>query len=187
MTRPARDKKGKLLYDHNEVQLIEFAGRICTHPNKAAVEREMGLVKGSATRMLANPVTQKHIARIQRQAVRAAQITPDAIAAEAALMAFGDLAEFVEVSASGEVHIKATADMDPETRRALVEIAETNNGVRIKLGDKLGALRLLADMQGLTKTKTELSGPNGGPIQTESAVRVYLPHNGRERLPVDEE
>lgn len=186
--RPVRDSKGKILYDHCEVQLIEFAGRICANPCKVAVEREMKLPQGAATRMLKNPVVQKHMERIKRQAVLAAQITPDAIAAEASLIAFSDLAEFVEVDKDGGVSIKATRDMDPELRRALVEVSETQNGVKIKLGDKLGALKFLADLAGITKTKHELSGPNGGPIQTESAVRVYLPHNGRDKLPpVDEE
>ena len=149
--RPVRDGKGKLLYDHCEVQLIEFAGRICANPCKKAVEREMGLAQGAATRMLKNPVVQKHIERIKRQIERAAHVTLEALLSEA------------------------------------WEVGGAPRG-EVKDADKLAGIRLCGDLIGATKTKHELSGPDGGPIQTESAVRVYLPHNGRDKLPpVDEE
>ena len=38
----------------------------------------------------------------------------------------------------------------------------------------------LQKMFGMNKEKTEVSGPNGGPIKTENVVKIYIPDNGRD-------
>jgi hypothetical protein len=62
------------------------------------------------------------------------------------------------------------------------EIAEVWKALvtKAKRGD-ISAIKLFFEMKGmyLEKKKFELTGKNGGPIQTEAAVSFYIPDNGR--------
>jgi len=88
-------------------------------------------------------------------------ITQARVLEELSLIAFGDLAEFVEWGPGG-VRMKDGASLDPEKRRALAEVAETvtkeGGSQRVKMHDKLGALNLLGKHLGMFNDKVEHSG-----------------------------
>lgn len=75
--------------------------------------------------------------------------------------------------------------MDEDTRAAIVSIevegtrtSKTGETARIRLADKAAALRMAAQHHGLLKERVELTGKDGGPIETrelsdaERAVRL---------------
>jgi phage terminase small subunit len=74
--------------------------------------------------------------------------------------------------------------MDEDTARAVVglDVATIGNGevgisqvMKLKLADKKGALELLGRHLGMWKDKTELTGPNGGPLQQNVQIEFVAP------------
>ncbi|EPF4546974.1 terminase small subunit [Klebsiella aerogenes] len=62
---------------------------------------------------------------------------------------------------------KDSAMLTPEAMASIAELTAGPQGLKIKLHDPKAAIKQLADMQGWeAPKKTELSGPNGGAIQT---------------------
>jgi hypothetical protein len=70
--------------------------------------------------------------------------------------------------ASGVVTVKPSADLTAEQAAAIAEVQDvaTANGrtVRVKLANKLEALKALARYLGMFVEKHEHAGPGGGPI-----------------------
>lgn len=67
-----------------------------------------------------------------------------------------------------DVMLKSSDEIDDATAAAISEVSRTQTGIKIKFHDKKGALDSLAKHLGLTPEKLEHSGPNGGPIKTET-------------------
>jgi phage terminase small subunit len=92
--------------------------------------------------------------------------TPSRIIAEIAKIAGVNSADFVTIDDNGLPHI----DMSGVKRRhmaAVSSIENTEKGVKYKLHDKLKALDMLAKMARLYPAeRTELTGADGGPIQS---------------------
>jgi phage terminase small subunit len=80
-------------------------------------------------------------------------ITPDRALQELAILGFSDLTDFVEWDGQ-TVILKNSADLDKTKRRAIAEISQTKDGVRIKLHDKKGALDSIARHLGMFNDKT---------------------------------
>ena len=68
------------------------------------------------------------------------------------------------------------------TERVTEHGVNVTTNVKLHTRDSIAALALLTKIRGMVKTKMELTGPNGGPI--EHAVRFYLPAPARVREPV---
>lgn len=69
---------------------------------------------------------------------------------------------------SSSVHVKSIDEIPPGARSAIKSVKQTKNGLELVLHDSMAARKQIADMCGYNApTKTELSGPNGGPIQTQ--------------------
>lgn len=79
--------------------------------------------------------------------------------------------------------VKRLADMPEDVRRAIagIEVAELFGGVgdersaigllkKIRLLDKIRALDLLGQHYGLWKSKVEVTGKNGGPLETRGGI-----------------
>jgi len=60
-----------------------------------------------------------------------------------------------------------------------------DGGAPPPLKDRIRAAELLGKSQGDFLERKEVSGPGGGPVQTEAVVQVYLPSNGRECIDQD--
>ncbi|HHH1616323.1 TPA: terminase small subunit [Yersinia enterocolitica] len=62
---------------------------------------------------------------------------------------------------------KNASELKPEQMAAISELTAGKDGLKIKLHDPKAAIKQLAEMRGWeAPKKTELSGPNGGAIQT---------------------
>jgi hypothetical protein len=63
------------------------------------------------------------------------------------------------------IYIKPTSEWTPEERSAVKSIQfSKKEGIKVEMSDKLGALRLLSDIAGLSKQSVEISGAGGQPI-----------------------
>lgn len=111
---------------------------------------------------------------------RRLQITSDRIMLEYERLALLDPIDLFNADGT----MKALKDIPEDARRAIgaLEIRElsdieTPGGTiavqlrKVKLVDKKGALDSLAKIMGLMKDKVEVSGPGGGPIQTQDLSR----------------
>ncbi|AJJ66922.1 terminase small subunit [Yersinia pseudotuberculosis PB1/+] len=64
---------------------------------------------------------------------------------------------------------KDSKDIKPEHLAAVAELSTGKDGLKIKLHDPKAAIKQLAEMCGWeAPKKAELTGPNGGPIQTSN-------------------
>lgn len=69
---------------------------------------------------------------------------------------------------NSSVHVKSIDEIPPGARSAIKSVKQTKNGLELTLYDSLQARKQIADMCGYNApTKTELSGPNGAPIQMQ--------------------
>lgn len=98
--------------------------------------------------LLQKPTVIEAIAVEQQARSARTGITADRTLQELALIGFSDLTDFVEWSGQ-TITLKNSADLDPIKRRAIAEISQTKDGLKIKLHDKKGALDSLARHQGL--------------------------------------
>ena len=106
------------------------------------------------------------------RAARDAAMEVDEIARRLSWLARTDPADFFDVTEAG-VTLKPTGRLTEAQRYALREaqqtVTETGGSVRVKIADPKPALDTLAKWRGMLVTKHEHSGPEGGPIQTETA------------------
>lgn len=110
-----------------------------------------------ASRLLRNDVVLQEIERLKSQATEKALVDVKRVVEELMLLGFADLADFVEWGPKG-VTLRESATLDAAKRRAIVEVAETANGVKIKLADKNAALDKLGRYLGIFVDKIEHSG-----------------------------
>ena len=97
----------------------------------------------------------------QDRVAKKIEATAERVIGELAKLGFSNMSEFVKWDKDGVTLINSDK-LTPDQTAAVVEViqTETVNGrnVRIKLGDKIGALNSLARHLGLFKDKTEHSG-----------------------------
>ena len=96
--------------------------------------------------------------------------TPDRIIKEIAKIAEVNSADFITMQEASDVTEKPVIDFSRVDRARLAAVASVENtdkGVKYKTHDKLKALTELAKMARLYPAeRQELTGPDGGPIQT---------------------
>jgi phage terminase small subunit len=68
----------------------------------------------------------------------------------------------------GRAHFHDTRDLKGAARRLFAGIKEGKFGIEVITRNQDDALKMVAQHLGMIKTKTELSGPDGGPVKTES-------------------
>lgn len=110
------------------------------------------------------------------------EITQERILKEYAKLAFAnsedffDWAEGVRVDKTGAeletgiVILKKKTEIPSKFLAAIQSIEETQQGIKIKLYDKKGALDSLAKIKGMFIDKQEITGKDGGPVETEFVV-----------------
>jgi phage terminase small subunit len=122
----------------------------------------------TASRLLKRAKVRDAIATRNAELMSELDFTPDRIIKEIAKIAGANTADFVTIDEQGLPHI----DMSGVKRRHLAAVASIENtekGVKYKLHDKLKALTELAKLARMYPAeRTELSGPNGAPIQSAS-------------------
>ena len=105
----------------------------------------------------ANKAVQDYIAALRAKSAQKAEVSASEVIKELKLIAFADLADFVEWGPNG-IRLKDSATLDAVRRRAIVEVKETATGISIKLADKVAALDRLGKHLGMFIEKHEHSG-----------------------------
>lgn len=135
-------------------------------------------VSQKANRISTDPRVRERVAEIQAQFATRTTITAQRVLEELAKIGFANAGDMVEIGEDG----LSTVDLKkltPEQKAALSEIEIITNPdgkqrVKVKLHDKRAALMDIGKHLGMFREKVEVSGPDGGPIQTASAIEVSL-------------
>lgn len=122
--------------------------------------------------------------KVNERVIDKLAITKERVAAELAKIAFLDIREAVRwgrspVDTESEnsspnglgiypVELVPSDMISDEAAAAVSEVSLTQTGVKIKMHDKRAALMDLAKLMGFIVEKQEHTGPDGGPIQTET-------------------
>lgn len=93
-------------------------------------------------RLLKNVEIQAAITRRSLDRARRTEVTADSVLKKVAEMAFVNLDAFV-MWEGGKIALRPSDEIPPEHMSALQEIAETPQGLRIKMADRMPALTLL--------------------------------------------
>lgn len=107
------------------------------------------------------------VAQAQAERSKRTAITADRVLQELAAIGFSDPRAVMTWGAGGVV-LRESGELTDGEASLLAEVAETKDGMRVKLHSKLDALGKLGQHLGLFKQQHEHTGANGGPIQTES-------------------
>jgi len=161
----------QLLNGKNQTDAYKAAG------GKAKTEES---ARASASQILTNVNVQAFLKCIQYEAVNEAIMTYEEAMERLSVMgrtSIADLATF-GTQVVGEDDdgnpvtqsvwsFKNASELKPEQMAAISELTAGKDGLKIKLHDPKAAIKQLAEMRGWeAPKKTELSGPNGGAIQT---------------------
>jgi phage terminase small subunit len=138
------------------------------------------------SRLLTNVSVRSAIEAAQQKRADRTEITQDRVLQELARIAFFDLRKLYREDGS----LKAMHELDDDAAAVLagVDVVEMAGGAKIggdegvshvpmftkkaKIPDKVAALGLAMRHLGMLKDKTEVSGPNGGPIKTDTTVDI---------------
>lgn len=104
--------------------------------------------------LLRKPEIQDAIQAAQKARSHRTGLTQDAVLRELAIIGFSDLSKFVDWGPDG-VTLKDSSTIDPELRRAIIYITQTQHGISIRLADKNAALEKLARHLGLYDEQTD--------------------------------
>ncbi|CNE38948.1 terminase small subunit [Yersinia enterocolitica] len=176
----------KALFDALTQLQKKFVTHILKGKNQLeAYSKAGGKAKGdsrraAASRMYANVNVSSFLKSVQHETVNEAIMTFEEAMERLSVMgrtSIADLATFgthvVGEDDDGNPIIqsvwsfKNASELKPEQMAAISELTAGKDGLKIKLHDPKAAIKQLAEMRGWeAPKKTELSGPNGGAIQT---------------------
>lgn len=117
-----------------------------------------------ASRLAGDGNVSARVRELQERAASANQVTVDRVVAELAKIAFGDARRVMSWGPKG-VSLVSSKELPDDDAAIVSEVSETvtqsGGSLRLKTHDKLGALKLLADITGAVVRKTELTGKDG--------------------------
>lgn len=108
----------------------------------------------NSSRLLTNANVAAYLSERQRELQQRTEITQDKVVRELAAIAFADIADYVQVKDYGGlsmVEITPTSDIPIDKRAAIASIKQGNNGIEVKLHNKLDALDKLGRHLGMFK------------------------------------
>jgi phage terminase small subunit len=174
--RPRRSQPADRKLTERQRRFIELYIGECAGNGKAAAICAGYSVK--AAKEIAYELLQNDIVRdaLEVQRARAASrlgLSADDFKRKLEAIATATITDFVRVDRRGHfVPIRPFHDLPWYSRAAIAQIKATQFGLQIKLHDKIGAIALLAKLQGWVIEKHE--------VKHEGAeVKFYLPDNGR--------
>lgn len=156
-----------------------------TNANAAAVSANRLLKDAKISGRIAELLKRREDIEVRatEKAVDKLAISKERILSELAKIGFADIRKAVkwghrelgelgdsapgEIKFTNDVAIMPSDEIDDETAGAIAEISETQNGIKIKLHDKRGALVDMGKHLGLFREQVELTGKDGGPIETK--------------------
>lgn len=123
-------------------------------------------------RLLRNVEIQAAITAAMKARQERTEITQDRVLAELAKIAFGDQRAVMEWGPSG-VKLRDSKALTGDQAAIVSEVSESvtaaGGTLKLKTHDKVGALKLIGDHLGMFKQRMELTGKDGGPIQSQDA------------------
>ena len=126
---------------------------------KSCKKDETARVNGS--RLLTNANVAAYLNERQRELQQRTEITQDKVVRELAAIAFADIADYVQVKDYGGlsmVEITPTSEIPESKRAAIASIKQGNNGIEVKLHNKLDALDKLGRHLGMFKGDNTVDG-----------------------------
>lgn len=124
-----------------------------------------------ASKLSANAKVQSRVSELGAKAAAANEVTVERIVRELALIAFGSKRAVMAWGPDG-VKLKDSAALTEEEAAVVAEVKETTSAtggsLSLKTHDKVKALELLGKHVGMFADKVELTGKNGGPIQSSA-------------------
>lgn len=106
---------------------------------------------------LTKPEVAEAVAAAQKARSERTQITQDDVMRELARVGFSKMNNYAEWGPEG-VLLRSSADLSEDASRCVGEVAQTKDGVRFKLHDKVGALQLMGKHLGMFTERLQLSG-----------------------------
>lgn len=140
-------------------------------------------VHSKAAQIVRNRKVQAFLQSVQYEAVSEAVMARTEALERLTVMGRASIADLVDFSEhkigvdadTGEEIIQAawrfkdSVKQHPELLDAIAEVTAGKEGIKLKLHDSRGAIKQIGEMQGWeAPKKTEVTGANGGPIQTEN-------------------
>lgn len=137
----------------------------------------------AAARLLANVKVSAEIQKGRERISKATGITQEAVLKELAKIGFANMSDYMRVGPGGDPALHFD-ELTPDQTAALSEVtvedytdgrgedARDVRRVKFKLWDKRAALVDIGKHLGMFPNKTELTGPDGGPVQIIERVIV---------------
>ena len=121
--------------------------------------------------LLQTPEIVSRLMELEADAEHSLVPTEAKIVRELSALAFTNLTDLADIDEYGRVTLKHPLHADPEQWKALSEFyVSPRGGIKLKMYDKRASLELLGRRLGMFKDKTEVTGPDGGPIETQFTV-----------------
>ncbi len=178
----------KALFDALTALQKRFITHLLNGANQTEAYRKAGgRAKGAGERSKANQIVtnsnvQAFLKSVQYQAINEAIMTRTEALERLSKMgrtSLSDIADFrnclIGEDEEGDPVYQASwsfrdsALQDPEAMAAVAELTTGKDGIKLKMHDPKAAIKQLGEMMGWeAPKKTELSGPGGGSIKTES-------------------
>ena len=132
-------------------------------------------VNNNASKLLQHSEVAARVATLQSRVAKIAEnryeVTQDRIIAELARIAFARAEDYFTWGPTG-VEVKESSTLTRDQLAAVVEVSQTvsasGGSIKVKLSDKQTALEKLGRTLGMFKDRHEVSGPDGGPIKTQT-------------------
>lgn len=165
--------------------LAIIKGRNQTDAYKTAKGKAKGdAMRAAASRMYANVNVVAFLQAVQGEVVDEAIMTREEALKRLSKMgrtSITDIAEFsnsvVGEDEDGQPVYQAVWSFrnstlqDPDAMSAIAELTTGKDGIKLKMHDPKAAIKQLAEMQGWeAPKKSEVSGPGGGPVKTETVA-----------------
>lgn len=151
----------------------------------AAGYSENGAAQSAAT-LLRNPNVAEEVTKKTGKRLEKLEITAEKVLQELARTGFANMLDYMTIGQDGTANVDLST-LTREQAAAIQEISVDTTGgsgdgerrlvlrTRFKLGDKRGSLELLGKHLKLFTDKTEVAGPDGGPVQASVAIRFVEP------------
>lgn len=150
---------------YSEKTARSVAAENLTKPNIAAAIDAAMKLRAERTDITANMVL-KELAKIGFSDIRKAIKWRAHLVEEEDNPEGGDIA-VIKTIVTNQVELIGSDDIDDETAAAISEISQNQGGgIKLKLHDKRAALVDLGKHLGMFKEKVEVTGKDGGPIET---------------------
>lgn len=138
---------------------------------------------GNAIRLKGNERVRDRVTEILSTAAERAEITVERVLTELGKIGFANMADYMKVGADGDPYLDFSA-LTREQAAALAEVtvedfrdgrgedARDVRRVKFKLSDKRAALVDIGKHLGMFAERHELTGRNGGPIETRDTAGI---------------